>query len=273
MTPLLGLTLPTFHEDPEVLVGVARAAEAAGVDGVFTYDHLYRVASGAQGPALSLEPVLGLLAVETDRISFGPFMARATIRRAPVLRSVLDTVLRIAGPRLIAGMGSGDSLSDPENEMFGVPTGPAGGRVAVRMSALQSTVEALRGRGYPVWVGGRSDRILATAAAAADGWNGWNLTSSEFVSEVERLRAACEVALRPADDLVVTWGGLVELRPDKWKDAADRPDVLGGSYEQIADSLRSMVDAGASWVVVGPVASAEPENAAILIEEIAPLLT
>ena len=39
----VGLTLPSFVEDPEIPIRVAREAEAAGVDGVFVYDHLFRL--------------------------------------------------------------------------------------------------------------------------------------------------------------------------------------------------------------------------------------
>ena len=38
----VGLTLPSFVEDPEIPIAVARAAEAAGLDAVFVFDHLWR---------------------------------------------------------------------------------------------------------------------------------------------------------------------------------------------------------------------------------------
>lgn len=268
MTPLLGLTLPTFVDDPETLVAVARAADRAGVDGVFTFDHLYRIGSEGRQPALALEPVLGALAVETERVHFGSFMARATIRRAAALRAALDTVHRITPGRLVAGVGAGDWISDPENEMFGLPVG----RVSVRLSALEATVEALHGRGYPVWIGGRSDRILGTAAALADGWNGWGLSPGAFRLEVDRLVEACEAAQRRHGHVVPTWGGLVELRASHWAEAAERPDVLTGPFERMAESLRRYAEVGARWLVLAPVASRDPENASIVVEELAPLL-
>ena len=42
MTVRVGLTLPSFVEDPEIPIAVARAAEAAGIDAVFVFDHLWR---------------------------------------------------------------------------------------------------------------------------------------------------------------------------------------------------------------------------------------
>ncbi|HVM40212.1 MAG TPA: LLM class flavin-dependent oxidoreductase, partial [Acidimicrobiia bacterium] len=147
----VGLTLPTFSTESDRLVAVARSAEQRGLDGVFTYDHLFRLsAAGDLRPALALEPVLGLLAAKTHRIVFGSLVARATVRRAAVLRLVLDTVERMAPGRLVAGIGSGDRESDPEQAMFGlIPEDPA-----LRLSALERTLDSVTGRGYPVWVGG-----------------------------------------------------------------------------------------------------------------------
>lgn len=264
----IALTLPTFSADPEPLVAAARAADAAGLDAVFTFDHLYRIGSEGEEPALALEPVLGALAVETKRVRFGPLVARATIRKPAALQTVLDTVQRIAPGRLIAGVGSGDVLSDGENEAFGVPAGS----VAVRLGALEATVEALRGRGYPVWVGGRSARVLGTAAALADGWNAWNVSPAAFTSGIERLREACTAAQRPEGEVEATWGGLVELRSDRWIEAAARPDIIAGPYERMAERLHEYVAAGASWIVVAPLAPGHPDNAAIVTEELAPRL-
>jgi len=263
--PQIGLTLPTFVDDPDVLVAVARAADASGIDAVFTYDHLYRIASDADAPSLALEPVLGTLAVETERVRFGSFMARATIRPPAVLRSVFDTVARVAPGRLIAGVGAGDALSDPENEMFGLPTDEP----AARLAALAATVEALAGRGYPIWVGGRSDRVIGVAAALADGWNAWNVDQDEFTTGVARLRAAAQ---REERAVAVTWGGLVELRESRWPEAAERDDVLVGPFDAMAERLRAFVDAGAQWIVLAPIAPADRDNAAVVAEAIAPAL-
>lgn len=264
----LGLTLPTFVDDPDMLVRIARATDATdAVDAVFTYDHLFRIDSKGTRPALSLEPTLGLLAVETRRISFGAFVARAAIRHPATLRSVFDTVERVAPGRFIAGVGAGDALSDPEQEMFGLPIGGD----AVRLGALEATVDALHDAPFPVWVGGRSDRILATAAAFADGWNGWGLSVGGFALEVQRLEEACAATGRRGR-VTPTWAGLVELREDRWPEAKERPDVLAGPFDHIVDVLRRYADAGAGWVVLAPLDPTNPENPQVLAEEIAPRL-
>ena len=105
----VGLTLPSFTEDPETPLRVAAAAEAAGVDGIFVYDHLFRIGrNGEMRPALECTALLGAVAAETTRITLGTLVVRATLRPATTLATALDTVVRIAGPRLIVGVGAGD---------------------------------------------------------------------------------------------------------------------------------------------------------------------
>src|SRR5919106_5904568 len=104
----LGLTLPNFRDDPETALAVAHAAEAAGLDGVFGFDHLFRrAADGAFRPALEGMTLLGAVAAETTRIAFGPLVARASLRPSATLAAALDTLARIAPGRLIATLGAG----------------------------------------------------------------------------------------------------------------------------------------------------------------------
>lgn len=267
--PRVGLTLPTFSDDPEALVSAARAADDAhAVDAVFTFDHLFRIGSRGTAPALSLEPVLGILAVETQRVSFGSFVARAAVRHPASLRAAFDTVERLAPGRFIAGVGSGDSRSDPEQEMFGLPTGGD----AVRLGALEATVDALHDAAYPLWVAGRSDRVLATAAAFADAWNGWGLSVGGFALEVQRLQEACAVTDRPGR-VVPTWAGLVELREECWAEARELPAVLSGPFDHIAGVLRGYAEAGAEWVILAPRDPTGTANPRLIAEEIVPRLT
>ena len=106
----LGLTLPSFVEDPEPPLAVARAAEAAGLHGVFVFDHLFRTAAVGRAAARAGVPrrCWARWRRRRERISIGTLVARATLRPPATLAAGLDTVLRIAGPRLLVGLGAGD---------------------------------------------------------------------------------------------------------------------------------------------------------------------
>ena len=97
----LGLTLPSFIPDPDRAVAVAVAAEAAGVDGVFVYDHLFRVApDGRHRPALECVTLLGAVSVATRRITIGTLVARVSLRPSASLVPRADdrsTLLTTAG--------------------------------------------------------------------------------------------------------------------------------------------------------------------------------
>jgi alkanesulfonate monooxygenase SsuD/methylene tetrahydromethanopterin reductase-like flavin-dependent oxidoreductase (luciferase family) len=262
----VGITLPSFVDDPEIVIDVARAAEAAGVDGVFAYDHLFRVAKdGTPRPALECSVVLGAVAAETKRISIGSLVVRATLRPPATLAAMLDTVQRISGGRLLAALGAGDSESKTEMETYGLPFGT----VADRLAALDAAVAGVSGRGYPVWVGG-SARMVGRACRAADGWNRWGASPASFERELGLIDRR--------DDFTASWGGLVVMGEDEASATAKAErlgagaNVLVGGPDRIAEGLRAYEQAGASWVMLGPIDSSDPDNATQLGERVKPLV-
>ena len=76
-----------------------------------------------------------------------------------------------------------------------------------------------------------------------------------------------------------SWSGLVlvgRTEADAEMKRATRnpsPGVIVGGPERVAEQLRPYVDAGAEWLIVGPVDSSDPDNASILGEQVLPLLT
>ncbi len=267
----VGITLPSFRRSADPALAVAHAAEVAGLDGVFAYDHLFRdSADGTRRPAIEMFALLGAVAAETERIAVGSFVARTTLRPPATLAHGFDTVGRIAGiDRLRVTVGAGDHHSRAENESFGLPFGTMDERVG----ALRASVVASRDRGYPVWVGGRAAAVRAIAARDSDGWNWWGPGVDAFRARAAELR---EAAVR--EPFTVSWGGLVVLAGDDAEaDAKARRlgaglGVIVGGPERVADALRAFVDAGADWLVIGPVDSSDPDNASLLGERVAPLL-
>ena len=84
----VGITLPSFRDDPEIPIAVAVAAEEAGVDGVFAYDHLFRIAAdGHLRPALECTTLLGAVAAETSRVALGTLVAARDVAAAGHPRS------------------------------------------------------------------------------------------------------------------------------------------------------------------------------------------
>jgi len=266
----LGITLPSFVDDPAVPLAVARAAEESGVDGVFVYDHLFRRnAAGARRPALEGISLLGAVAAATDRICVGTLVLRASLRPAASVAATIGTVAALAPGRVIAGIGAGDSESKEENETFGLGFGT----VEDRLAALTDTVMAVRNRGATVWVGGGLEDVRRLASESADGWNWWGGKPDAFAAHVAEVRAAARRS--PFES---SWGGLVVLDADDDAAAAKAkrldapPFALVGGPASIAGHLATYAAAGADWVIVAPVDASDPENARRLGRAVRPLL-
>ena len=137
MSVHVGLTLPSFVEDPEIPIRVARAAEDAGLDAVFVFDHLWRGDPPDRRPALECFALLGAVAAETTRIRVGTLVARATLRPAATLANAFLTAQRVSNGRLIAAIGSGDSHSRAENEAFGLEFGTMEDRIHALHEAVR----------------------------------------------------------------------------------------------------------------------------------------
>jgi len=266
----VGITLPSFVEDPSVPLAVARTAEESGLDGVFVYDHLFRRnAAGERRPALEGIALMGAVAAATDRISVGALVMRASLRPAASLAAAIGTVANLAPGRVIAGIGAGDSESKEENETFGLGFGT----VQDRLARLAEAVEAVRDRGATVWVGGGLAEVRRIAADLADGWNWWGAQPDEFAEHVPEVRGPAR-----RSPFHCSWGGLIVLDVDDVA-AAEKarrlsaPDfALVGGPATLAARLADYADAGTDWVIAAPVDASDPENARRLGREVLPLL-
>jgi alkanesulfonate monooxygenase SsuD/methylene tetrahydromethanopterin reductase-like flavin-dependent oxidoreductase (luciferase family) len=267
----LGLALPSFVDDPGIPLAVARAAEDAGIDAVFVYDHLFRTAAdGTRRPALEGVALLGAVAEATSNIAVGALVFRASLRPPASLAAAIATTERIAPGRVIATIGAGDSQSREENETFGLGFGSVDDRV----DALQAAVRAVRHTTTArVWVGGNSSGVRRIAADAAHGWNSWGTPVARFAEHAGETRAHADA------EFECSWGGLVVVAEDDRAAAAKAerlgavPSTLVGGPDALARGLRRYADAGADWVIAAPVDSREPENARLLGRLVAPLLT
>lgn len=230
----IGVTLPQFRSSPEGCVDAARAAERAGLDGVFVFDHVWAIGN-PERPALSAWPLLGALAAETARVRLGPLVARVSLLPSAVLVHNLESLQRMVGPRLIAALGTGDRLSAAENHAVDLEFPP----LLTRLAQLVDCCRGARALGIETWVGGRSPLVRDVAIAEADQLNLWGVGPEEVGAERR---------------LPVSWGG-----------TAPR------SAPETAALLRELRDAGATWAVLGPPygAATDPTAAVEMVAEAA----
>lgn len=119
------ISIPPLGElaDPRLLVDLAVKAEAAGFDGVFIWDHVYRPMSD---PREIADPwvVIGAQALATSRIRLGPMVTPLTRRRPIKLAREAVTADILSDGRLTLGLGLGVD-SGGELTRFGEIVDPA----------------------------------------------------------------------------------------------------------------------------------------------------
>jgi alkanesulfonate monooxygenase SsuD/methylene tetrahydromethanopterin reductase-like flavin-dependent oxidoreductase (luciferase family) len=135
-----GLSLPIFDQlaDPRLLADLAVAAEQAGWDGIFVWDHLrYRApAKSATDPWVAL----AAMATRTERIHLGPMVTPIARRRPQVLARQLVALDQLSGGRVIFGAGLGQDTSGEEFVGFGEATD-----AKVRAAMLDEGLDVLTG--------------------------------------------------------------------------------------------------------------------------------
>jgi alkanesulfonate monooxygenase SsuD/methylene tetrahydromethanopterin reductase-like flavin-dependent oxidoreductase (luciferase family) len=212
----LGVLLPTFPNNADQALAFAENAQRAGIDGVFAYDHMFPIGS-PERPTLAPMPVLAAVASRLP-LTVGTLIARVTLVSTAQLIEQFSTLEEIAPGRVIAALGTGDKLSKPEHDAYGLAyPSPEARRVLLR-----DAVVALSPR-MPVWCGAGSPATNAIAREFGVALNLWGVTAGEVRDEV--------------GEGPVTWGG--QLQGD------------------VAATLSALEAAGAAWVVAGTPAPLE----------------
>jgi hypothetical protein len=215
-----GVVLPTFRDTPEPAFAAATVAAAAGVDGLFCYDHIWPIGQ-PERPALAPFPILGALATALG--PDGPFLGTLVARIGLVPNAVLVAqFLALAGlapGRVIAGLGTGDRLSEEENRAYGIPFGSVAQRRADMVELARELVEA----GLPVWIAGGPSGRTEEARAAGAALTVWDVPPA-LVAERHAEPRGVEV----------TWAG---------------PPPSAAA--PLGETLRALDEAGATWAVFG----------------------
>ncbi|ROR96439.1 luciferase-like monooxygenase [Salana multivorans] len=172
VTPRLDVVLSPFGGDATALLDAAIRAEDAGLDGVWTFDHVSSLASiGAPGSGASRDPfaVLGAVAARTTRVRLGTLVANLHNRLPEQLALAIDTLASLAPARVVCGVGSGAGVGSPfarEDEALGRVPEPAAVRRAMLADYVRRLDETWAGRGVPGVVSGPRPPIVVGAGSA-----------------------------------------------------------------------------------------------------------
>lgn len=218
----LGLALP--HYDTSLkgrpaswdgVRSVAKLAEDAGFHSVWASDHLfldwskYGGSNEVRGSLECWSTLAGLAAV-TSRVRIGSLTLCNDFRNPGLVAKMAASLDLLSNGRLDLGMGAG--WYEPEYRAAGIPFD----RPRVRIRRLGESVDIIgrllagdevtfKGEHYtidgavclpapkqrprpPIWVGGKGDLLVATAARVADGWN------FSWIGNIEAYKGRASVA-------------------------------------------------------------------------------
>lgn len=284
----IGAGISSQNADWPALRDAAVAAERAGLDSLWTWDHLLADEGSPDQPILDGWSVLAAWAAVTERATLGLLVAANTFRNPGLTAKLATTLDHLSGGRAVLGIGGG--WFEREHEAFGIDFGSGFGE---RLDRLEEAVMLIRrlldgervthsGRSYtmtdalveprpvqsrlPILIGGRGRRkTLRIAARYADRWNIWNeLGSAEEAIELSGvLDAHCrDVGRDPAAiERSFSQEGIIRDDPAEARrvfEAAYRgygldPDAgvfaLCGPADLVADGLRPMMAAGFRHVI------------------------
>ena len=215
-----GIEVVTLGEyaDPRPVVRLARAAEAAGWEGLFIWDHLGFVWGAPSGNPWV---ILSAVAQATERLKLGTAVTPLPRHRPHVLANILATLDLLSGGRVILGVGLGGVAE--EFTAFGEPA-DAKHRASLVDESLAVMTQLWSGQAVthhgphftvkdvtlaplpvqrpriPIWVGGDSRPAYRRAAR----WDGWviggvneqgnmTLTPTQMAEKVAAIRRIASI--------------------------------------------------------------------------------
>src|SRR5213593_1953463 len=138
-TDLLLIPMSARYRD---MRAAALAAEDAGFDGLWTWDHL-RDPDAESGPGVPEAWTVLKLAEVTRRIALGPLVLNVANRHPGVLANMAATLQAVTGGRLLLGIGAGGSRRTPyaaEQQALGLSVE----RDEVRARRVAEAIELMR---------------------------------------------------------------------------------------------------------------------------------
>ncbi len=269
----------------EQWVSLAKAAEVAGLDGLFRSDHYRSIARGDPAGSLDAWATLAALAACTARIRLGTMVSPVTFRPAGVLAKNVTTVDHISHGRVELGIGAG--WYESEHAAYGFPFMTT----RERLDELDRQLEEINRQwtdADDIWpkpvqqprpwviVGGRAKpRTVHAAIRFADEYN----TVFASVDEARERHQLVEEAAREAGREPLTFslmtGCVVGSDADEANErlheyrvivGSDSTPQIFGTVDRVATTLREYEAAGVERVMLQHMTHEDVEMVALLGE-------
>jgi F420-dependent oxidoreductase-like protein len=271
----------------EAMTRVAHAAEDAGFDSIWVYDHFHTVPTPSDESTFEAWTTTAGLVRDTTRIRVGQMVTCNGYRNPALLAKMASTVDAMSHGRLICGLGAGWSEHEWRAYGYGFPDVP------VRMGMFREACEIItkmwkedsptyQGKYYNIngpvnqpkgahntpptfWIAGEGEKVtLKLVARFADGCNIRGGDPDDIKQKLEVLHRHCETVGRDPSEITVStnFENVYLLAPGE--DPARVVDWRSGQYvqdrhrksfkvlttDELTIRIEQMIGAGADYVIL-----------------------
>jgi alkanesulfonate monooxygenase SsuD/methylene tetrahydromethanopterin reductase-like flavin-dependent oxidoreductase (luciferase family) len=269
---------------------LARAAEDAGLEGLFRSDHYRSIVRGEPSGSLDAWATLAGLAAVTERLRLGTMVSPVTFRRVSVLAKLVTTVDHISGGRVELGLGAG--WFEAEHDTYGFAFPPTRERLDELDRQLAEIVrqwteapgiqpKPLQQPRPPIIVGGSAKpRTVGAAVAHADEYNTVWPTVEQARERKQIVDDAARAAGREPLRFSMMTGCVVGRDREELKErlaaftaiTGDETPQISGTVDEVVEELRGYETAGVERAMLQHIAHEDVEMVTVLGEVAAQLV-
>jgi len=267
---------------------VTLAAEAAGYDSIWVYDHFHNVPKPSHETVFECWTTMAALAEATSRIRLGQMVGCALYRPPALLAKMTSNIDVISGGRLEWGIGAGWY----RNEFAGY--GYEFGEPKERIGRMRETVEIVtsmwsesettyEGKYFqlsraqcdpkpvqsprpPVWIGGGGEQLTLRVVARLADWANFGGKPEEWANKREVLKGHCKAVGRDEEEIGKSWSPDLLIRESEaeirevvaagkagsiWGEEFDSwaAGNLVGTPDQVAEKFARYVELGCTYLI------------------------
>jgi F420-dependent oxidoreductase-like protein len=269
----------------EAMTRVAREAESHSFDSIWLYDHFHTVPNPELETNFECWMTTAALARDTTTIRIGQMVTCNSYRPPALLAKMASTVDVLSHGRLDFGIGAG--WYEHEYNAYGYPYPDGPERLRMLREALQviramwtDEYATFEGKYYhldgainepkgvqkphpPIWIGGSGEKVtLKLVAQYGDACNTGSMDLNVFRHKLDVLKGHCDTVGRDYDTIIKSTNvNVMLLEPGQDPEKTTEPFRNGtalaewrkgsvvGTSSEVVPRIRSIIDAGADYII------------------------